>query len=394
MKFEFRRYQDKIISIYDGFGIFSAALTSNGEVFMWGINTNGELGNKTFCTKVPVYVSQTPENITRNFPLVVPDKIIQLSLGGSHSSALSFDGRLFTWGYNNFGQLGLGFYNYTTTNTPSDITSNFSISKRDQIHSVSLGFSHSAALTRSGRLFLWGSNYYGEIGDGTFAERTNPVDITKTFDLKIDDKITSVSLGYHISFCVTLRGRIFVWGNQNFYNFSQEIKTTKPFEITAMFSLNQPDRIISIVQSSLNYCALSSFGRVFMVGHNNTFQLGDGTNSFLNTPKEITDYFSLSKSDRISSVWLNGYYSSALSSNNEVFFWGDNREGQFGIKRFGFVEKPTNISSKFNIDKIIQLSLRKDTLAGHQNAALTSEGKVYIWGDLNGENFDQEIDFK
>jgi uncharacterized repeat protein (TIGR02543 family) len=95
-------------------GFHSAALTSNGRLFIWGRNDNGQLGDGTTTNR------STPTEITSRFSLATGDKSIQVSLGGYHSAALTSNGRLFTWGRNNNGQLGDG----TNTNrySPTQIT--------------------------------------------------------------------------------------------------------------------------------------------------------------------------------------------------------------------------------------------------------------------------------
>ena len=91
-------------------------------------------------------------------------KFSTVSLRDDHSTALMTDGCLYTWGYNEDGQLGDG----TTEDksTPTKIM--------DNVESVSLGFYHSAAITKDGSLYTWGSNYSGQLGDGTTTDRSTP----------------------------------------------------------------------------------------------------------------------------------------------------------------------------------------------------------------------------
>jgi len=110
--------------------------------------------------------------------LLLPgETIIQVSLGQSHSAALTSSGRLFTWGRNGYGQLGDG----TTIgkSTPTEITSRINLATGDKIIQVSLGGNHSAALTSSGRLFTWGRNDNGQLGDGTYSNKSTPTEITQ-----------------------------------------------------------------------------------------------------------------------------------------------------------------------------------------------------------------------
>jgi len=117
--------------------------------------------------------------------------IIQVSLGYFHSSALTKEGRLFTWGYNLNGELGDG----TTSNryTPTNITRQFDLFPGETIIDVSLGFNHSSALTSEGRLFTWGNNETGRLGDGTTTSRSTPTEITGQFDLINVETSTEIS---------------------------------------------------------------------------------------------------------------------------------------------------------------------------------------------------------
>jgi alpha-tubulin suppressor-like RCC1 family protein len=136
---------------------------------MWGQNYDGQLGDGTTTSR------NVPTEITSRFSLNSSDKITSLSLGSSHSSALSATGRVFMWGSNWAGQLGDG----TTTkrNVPTEISSEFSFAAGDKITSLSLDSSHSSALSATGRVFMWGSNFSGQLGDGTTTSRIVPSEI-------------------------------------------------------------------------------------------------------------------------------------------------------------------------------------------------------------------------
>jgi uncharacterized repeat protein (TIGR02543 family) len=153
----------------------STTLTSTGRVFMWGANGSGQLGDGTTTDK------EVPTEITSNFSLATGEKVMSLSLGYTHSSALTSTGRVFMWGGNGSGQLGDG----TTTdkNVPTEITSNFSLRPNDKIIGLSLGGVYSSALSAMGRVFVWGWNELGYLGDGTSTSRSIPTEITTGFSL-------------------------------------------------------------------------------------------------------------------------------------------------------------------------------------------------------------------
>lgn len=97
---------------------------------------------------------------------------MEVSLGSLHSSAISSTGRIFTWGVNSSGQLGDG--TITSKSTPVDITSLVNLSPGEFIVEVSLGYDHSSANTSKGRIFTWGANSSGQLGDGTLTSKSTP----------------------------------------------------------------------------------------------------------------------------------------------------------------------------------------------------------------------------
>src|SRR5690554_2902029 len=194
--------------------------------------TIGSIGNLTLYAKwninsynITYYIYPDDYDPLKDILLAPGETIIQVSLGFNHSAALTSSGRLFTWGRNDYGQLGDGTSTYKST--PTEITSQFSLSTGDQIISVSLGSSHSAALTSSGRLFTWGYNDDGRLGDGTTTNRSTPTEITSRISLSTGDQIISVSLGHHHSAALTSSGRLFTWGRNNQGQLGDGTNTTR-----------------------------------------------------------------------------------------------------------------------------------------------------------------------
>src|SRR5690554_6920509 len=139
--------------------------------------TIGSIGNLTLYAKwninsynINYYIQPDDYDPLKDISLAPGETIIQVSLDEYHSAALTSSGRLFTWGSNYKGELGDG--TNSNRSTPTEITNRFSLATGDKIIQVSLGRYHSAALTSSGRLFTWGNNYNGRLGDGTSTRRS------------------------------------------------------------------------------------------------------------------------------------------------------------------------------------------------------------------------------
>ncbi|MBS6810626.1 MAG: hypothetical protein KH211_07205 [Ruminococcus sp.] len=227
----------------------SAAITKDGSLYMWGYNRSGQLGDGT-----------TTDRYT---PVKIMDNVASVSLGGSHSAAVTKDGSLYMWGDNGNGRLGDG----TTTDryTPVKIM--------DNVASVSLGSSHSAAITKDGSLYMWGYNYYGQLGDGTTTDRYTPV--------KIMDNVASVSLGGNHSAAITKDSNLYMWGGNGSGQLGDGTTDNKA----------RPHRVASNVQSvKLGYShttVISKDGGLYTWGYNYYGQLGNGTTTDSSNPIKI-----------------------------------------------------------------------------------------------------------
>jgi alpha-tubulin suppressor-like RCC1 family protein len=149
-KFDVEQLFDDIIitDVKCGFG-HSIALTNDGEVYAWGCNLNGQIGNgkeDTFQSK-PSKVNGFNNN-----------RVVMISCGFHHSMALTEKGHVFSWGNNSWGQLG--FETTVNSNKPKLIELNgVSIKK------ISCGRRHSLLLTDDGFIYAFGDNSFGQLGD-------------------------------------------------------------------------------------------------------------------------------------------------------------------------------------------------------------------------------------
>ena len=133
----------------------TVALKADNSLWTWGSNSTGQLGDGTIIDK------NTPQNIdaTNTYSLI--------SAGSQHTIAKKATGTIWSWGSNISGQMGDG----TTVSKSSPTASASAINNWAFITSK---ISHSAALRPDGTLYCWGSNIYGQVGDGTNANKTAP----------------------------------------------------------------------------------------------------------------------------------------------------------------------------------------------------------------------------
>jgi alpha-tubulin suppressor-like RCC1 family protein len=135
----------------------SMALTHDNRLYAWGRNTEGRLG-----------IGSRVNNPT---PTFVMDNVIAIAAGERSSFAITSDGTLYGWGCNRFGQLGIENANpaLPSQTRPVPIMENIAL--------VSAGAAHTLAVTHDGVLYAWGRNTSGQVGDGTNYNRFEPIRI-------------------------------------------------------------------------------------------------------------------------------------------------------------------------------------------------------------------------
>lgn len=350
----------------------SAVLTSEGRLFLWGRNSYGQLGDGTSVQK------NTPTEITDRFGLHPGERIVEVSLGNFHSSALTSEGRLFLWGRNDCGQLGNG--TMTDLKVPTEITEYFELSPGEVLSGVTLGLDHSSACTSEGRFFTWGHNYSGQLGDGTTDDKTLPTEITDSFGLHENETIDQVSLGDYHSSVLTSEGRFFIWGR----NASGQLgdgtlsDQTSPMEMTARLGLHDDETVLEMSLGDHHTSVLTSEGRLLVWGRNNHGQIGNGTAIDQTVPTDITGAFGLDSGETVLHVFLGSMFSCALTSEGCLFTWGQNSHGRLGDGTTEDRSIPTEITDGlglFSDETPVDFNL-----GGYHSFVLTSQGRLFLWG--------------
>ncbi|XP_070686885.1 probable E3 ubiquitin-protein ligase HERC4 [Pempheris klunzingeri] len=171
----------------------SVALTKDGQVYTWGLDSRGQLGQgkRRLGAASPQHLRSLSA-----MPLV------QVAAGGEQSFALSVSGGVFGWGRNHCGQLGLG--DTTDRHTPTSV---HYLNMRKTVH-VSCGKDHTAILTKDGAVFTFGSGQYGQLGHNSFSDELRPRLVAELWGAKV----TRIACGRHHTLVLTGSKRVYSFG--------------------------------------------------------------------------------------------------------------------------------------------------------------------------------------
>ena len=187
----------------------AAAIKTDGTLWTWGNGVSGGLGDNTAtikCTPVTTFAGGT------NWK--------QVSGGGYHTVTIKTDGTLWTWGYNNNGQLGVN-----DTNTRCTPVTTFAGGTNWK--QVSCGYNHTTAIKTDGTLWTWGSNDSGQLGDNTVDNRSTPV---TTFSGGTNWK--QVAGGSSHTAAIKTDGTLWTWGSNTVGQLGDNTATIKCTPVT------------------------------------------------------------------------------------------------------------------------------------------------------------------
>lgn len=328
-------------------GRFHTVVVKNdGTVWSWGWNQHGQLGEGDESE------SCTPAEVSG-----VKD-IIGIAAGEYHTVAIKNDGTIYSWGLNRDGQLGIN--SLEMTSKKPQIVIGMSNTK-----AIGAGESHTIALKQDGSMFAWGDNEVGQIGDGTISNKRTPVQVE---NLK---SIMSISAGGAHSTALDSEGKLWTWG----WNDSGQLLSNElPMNSFPKVVLDNND-IKKVYSGASETNILYKDGTLQIWGNNYYFR------NFNNIFESRMNPFNVKELKDVVDIACGSRHSLALRKDGTVWAWGQNFDDELGMDIKIATSLPVQIAG---ISDVVAIS------AGDRHSvALKRDGTVWTWGS----NFEWQLGY-
>lgn len=296
-------------------GFHTLAIRSDGTLWAWGLNLNGQLGLGTGVGSYRMVPTQV--GTAKDWLAIAAGESHSLALGGTATVQ-----SVFSWGQNTAGQLGSG--NTLSRSTPTKLTA--TVTFKGPWTALSASRSYSMALQSDGLLFSWGDDTDGQLGQ---TGSTTP--LVPTAVVLAGQTVIAVSAGEAHALAIAANRSLLAWGNN----------AAGQLGLGGLTSLNQPTQVgtdtdwFAVSAGGSHSLAIKLDRTLWSWGANNDGQLGDGTTTASLVPIQVG----------ANTTWVavaaGRSHSLAIDINGRLWVWGRNAEGQLGSAAGTAVLSPT-----------------------------------------------------
>lgn len=256
----------KIVDIATSYSDGSYALTDEGLIYVWGLGGNYQLGNGSTSRQTSPVLATMPT-------LEANEKFITISAGYYSAGAVTNQGRVYVWGDKSNHRLGLGS-NSGTQNTPTLLTGLNGIN----IKQLNLGRFSGAAVTNDGAVYVWGDGSYGGLGLGNTTNQSTPVLLDSLSNIK------QIAVGYYYMVAIDNSGQVYTWGNGDAGRLGTIGGSTSNKTTPQAIGITNGAYVETIYHSTT---VLTTDGKVYMFGNNDYGKHGSGNSTNHTEPYQV-----------------------------------------------------------------------------------------------------------
>lgn len=346
----------------------NAFVDEEGGLWTWGGNDSGQVGNGGGGDAEGSWASGEAFPV-QTVPVKIMEDVVSVSAGGGQMAAVKTDGTLWMWGDNTYGELGNGSVGDRTDSWGHPYQT-VPVQVLDRVAAVDCGSSHTAAIRTDGTLWVWGSNRYGQVGNGG-ASDWEAWDGTpcQTLPVQVLDDVVSVSCGDSVTVAVRSDGSLWGWGS-NWYGILDDTLDLENGECHSV-PIKLMDGVVMAALDTTSIAVVKIDGTLWMWGGADGIPL-EGLEekqtvwSFgywvLTTPVQVMD--------QVVSVDCGNFGGGAIRTDGSLWMWGSNAYGEVG-NGGGTAWTPVRV-----MENVAQVA------AGYSStAALRTDGSVYTWGE-------------
>jgi len=342
----------------------SCGITRDDKAYCWGWNLYGQLGlnssaNEMIATPTPVYMGGALSGKT----------LLKIEAGSTSTCALASDYKVYCWGYSYYAGIGTSGGVFIGAPTPIDTTN---IPSTYHATDISMSEFNRACLVADGRVYCWGANTNGSLGDGTTETRLLPVPVSN--DGGIGGKtVTKVSVGYQNT-CAIADNGVYCWGSgRGNANSGNTTKRYIPYPVGE--SVFNGKAIQDIMSANAASCAIADYkvycwGEESLVGSTDTPSSGTITTPTLVSNQNTGDYRAVAVSgESVGHCFLTETSTLYCSARDAVF--------------------PDEVTGNPEIiNSYIPVSVSTPAVSGFEyvsigkgaGCAIANDGRLYCWG--------------
>jgi RHS repeat-associated protein len=345
----------------------------DGTVWGWGDDGMGEMGNPAATAP-----QTTPVQVVGPGGSGMLSGIVQVSPGAEHELALKSDGTVWAWGDNADGELGapssdtctISGTTYACSRTPIQVQGPGGSGFLTGVIAVAGGQWHSLALKSDGTVWAWGYNGVNELGDGTTTSRSTPVQVLGPGGTGVLSGVTAIGASGYWSSALKSDGTVWAWGTASGVTLTTLTEAPAPNGSPAT-------NITALALGHDHALLLKNDGTLLSGGSNTEGQLGDGASTPSDTTVVVVGPGGTGSLSGITAISAGYAHSLALKNDGTVWSWGSDAYGQLGYDTSNLcgtdlcMTTPGQIASLSNITSISAGYVHSTAVTASRQASTT-----------------------